>query len=133
MIAYTTEGAGYFELFYDEEWVAYFRVGQDGTLETLADEQGGKRHVTYPNLPPNARPPLSPAFPLAHFRLCLSGGNRLDERVDEASLPLSLPQKQWLAQRLPSVGSPWGIIGLTENSILSACEFGGVAWGVRRL
>ena len=133
LFAYTTEGAGYFELFYDDEWIAYFRVGQDGRLETLADEQEGKQHVTYPSLPPTARLPVAPAFPLAHFRLCLRRGNRLDERVDEASLPLSMPQKHWLAQRLPRVGSPWGIIGLTENSILSACEFGGVAWGVRRL
>lgn len=133
LLAYTPDGVCYLELFYDEEWVAYFRVATDGTLETLADELSGKQHITYPILPTEACAPLSSSFPLPHFRLSLIGGDRLDERVDEVAVPLTPPQKQWLVQRLPSIGLAWNIIGLMENSMISACEFGGLAWGVRRL
>lgn len=133
LLAYTPDGVCYFELFYDEEWVAYFKVWEDGTLETLADELSGKRQITYPALPVGACVPPSSPSPLPHFRLCLTGGNRLEERVDEVAVSLTLPQKQWLAQRLSSIGVAWNIIGLLENSIISACEFAGLMWGVRRL
>ncbi|MGV2434224.1 MAG UNVERIFIED_CONTAM: hypothetical protein LVT10_04450 [Anaerolineae bacterium] len=107
LIAHTTEGAGYFELFYDDEWVAYFRVGQDGRLETLADEQEGKQHVTYPSLPPTARLPLSPAFPLAHFRLCLRGATVWMSAWMKRAFPSACPK----ALVSPTLAPRWLALG----------------------